>query len=170
MFLAVLPEELTNIGFSQQLIKLQLLLLAQNYRPKLSEEEKKKKGTNRARMLQSPPFLPVIVTGGWVYESARSGVSASTDSRAVWTLFNQSSSRSRRALICGMPRILGCTHETWTVPSTWLIMPSIRWTCVKCSSDESQIAYPWDEHEQGCYNWFHQLLVRGKKKEPAYIR
>lgn len=43
VFLAVLPEELTNIGFSQQLIKLQLLLLAQNYRPKLSEEEKKKR-------------------------------------------------------------------------------------------------------------------------------
>ena len=65
---------------------------------------------------------------GGNYDATRSGVSASTDSKAVCTLSNQLSSRSRKDLICGIPRTLGCTQETCTVPSTWSIIPSIRWT------------------------------------------
>jgi hypothetical protein len=67
--------------------------------------------------------------GGGDYDATRSGVSASTDNKAVCTLSNQLSNRSRRDLICGIPRTLGCTQETCTVPSTWSIIPSIRWTC-----------------------------------------
>lgn len=62
------------------------------------------------------------------HDATRSGVSASMDNKAVCTLSNQVSSRSRKDLICGIPKTLGCTQETCTVPSTWSIMPSIRWT------------------------------------------
>jgi len=65
------------------------------------------------------------------HDPIRSGVSASMDSNAVWTFPVQLSSRSRKDLICWIPRTLGCTQETCTVPSTWSIIPSIRWTCNK---------------------------------------
>jgi len=51
------------------------------------------------------------------------------DNNAVCTFPVQLSSRSRKDLICWIPRTLGCTQETCTVPSTWSIIPSIRWTC-----------------------------------------
>lgn len=62
------------------------------------------------------------------YAATRSGVSASTASRVVCTFCSQVSSRSRRAVIWGIPRTRGWTHDTRTVPSTWSITPSIRWT------------------------------------------
>lgn len=65
------------------------------------------------------------------HDATRSGVSASTDNKAVCTLSNQLSRRSRKDLICGTPKTLGCTQDTCTVPSTWSIIPSIRWTCNK---------------------------------------
>lgn len=65
------------------------------------------------------------------YAATRSGVSASTDSNAVWTLSTQASSRVVRDLIWGIPNTLGCTHDTCTVPSTWSIIPSIRCTCAQ---------------------------------------
>lgn len=52
------------------------------------------------------------------HDATRSGVSASMDNKAVCTLSNQLSSRSRKDLICGIPKTLGCTQETCTVPST----------------------------------------------------
>jgi hypothetical protein len=63
------------------------------------------------------------------HEETKSGVSASTDSKVVCTFPTQVSSRSRSDFTWSMPRTLGCTHETWTVPSTSSIMPSIRWAC-----------------------------------------
>lgn len=63
------------------------------------------------------------------HDATRSGVSASMDNKAVCTLPNQLSSRSRKDLIWGIPKTLGCTQDTCTVPSTWSIIPSMRWTC-----------------------------------------
>lgn len=60
------------------------------------------------------------------HDATRSGVSASIDNNAECTLSVQPSRRSRNDSICGIPKTLGCTHETCTVPSTWSIMPSIR--------------------------------------------
>lgn len=73
-----------------------------------------------------------------IHEATKSGVSASTDNKAVCTLPNHVSSRSRKDTICGIPKTLGWTHETWTVPSTWSIIPSMRWTCSKLSSSIKQ--------------------------------
>lgn len=66
-----------------------------------------------------------------IHDATRSGVSASTDNKAVCTLPTQVSNRSRSDIICEIPKTLGWTQETWIVPSTWLIIPSIRWTCSK---------------------------------------
>lgn len=46
------------------------------------------------------------------HDPIRSGVSASMDNNAVCTLPIQLSSRSRKDLICGIPRTLGCTQVT----------------------------------------------------------
>lgn len=68
------------------------------------------------------------------HEDSKSGVSASTESKVVCTFPTQVSKRSRREFTWSMPKTLGWTHETWTVPSTWSIMPSIRraWRKQQC--------------------------------------
>ena len=106
------------------------------------KRQKKKKNRDTAPKQGAPTTFVVPVScitycyrGPWNthHGATRSGVSASTDNKAVCTLPSQLSRRSRRDLICGIPKTLGCTHDTWTVPSTWSIMPSIRWTCTEMS-------------------------------------
>lgn len=59
------------------------------------------------------------------------------------TFPTQLSSRSRKDLICGIPKTLGCTQDTWTVPSTWSMIPSIRWTCIQNRFQEFMTKKTW---------------------------
>lgn len=83
---------------------------------------------------RDPSSLWALRYMGWImsetHEATRSGASDSTDTKAVCTLSTQLSKRSRNDLIWDIPKTLGCTQETYTVPSTWSIIPSIKWTYI----------------------------------------